>query len=93
MTVRRALIMVDGAVRELPSSDTLYVAAPPTFEEYESTSTYFYFGGISANGEWIIRRQVRATSAYLTATPQNNASLSLTDLSAAWAVFETLEYN
>ncbi len=63
----------------------------PSDETDDSDSVYFYFGWISINGSWLVRRQTRATSLTLNANIVNNASYA--NLAAAWPARTSLIYS
>jgi len=56
----------------------------------ESDSVYFYFGWIDVDGGWYIQRQVRLTSATLSATMVGNPDE--TTFTDAWDAREDLTY-
>lgn len=53
-------------------------------------TTYFYFGWLSVSGDWLVRRQLRATAATLDATSQNNPTYAT--LTQAWPNRSSLIY-
>jgi hypothetical protein len=90
-------------LQDLEESD--FTGAPPSSTSTSSTGSqflpaadlvsdvdpiYFYFGWDDVNATWLVRRQVRATSAHSDATISNNP-LHAT-LASAWSARATLVY-
>ena len=72
--------LAEGTTPFLPSPDKID----------DSDAVYFYLGWADVNGEWLVRRQLRADAAQANAAPANNPSYS--DLSSAWGARATLNY-
>lgn len=86
------MVIIDGALRELPRGDTLEGLFLPTPDNSDDTldDGYFYFGWESVEGGWLVRRQDRADSLSESATEDNNSSYdSYTD---AWSDRDLLDY-
>lgn len=63
--------------------------ASPDEEDYTQID-YFYFGWISVEGGWLVRRQLRADSTTEDATNANNVAYN--DLTTAWPDRYSLDY-
>lgn len=68
---------------------TSFLPTPDNIDDNDPT--YFYFGWISVNSGWLIRRQVRLTSLTTEATIANNGTMP--DLTTAWSSRVSLTYS
>lgn len=67
------------------------VALKAKFDRHDLTEdTYYYYGGLQANGEWIINRWDKTTLTKTTATESNNPAYA--SIGAAWAAKTLLSY-
>lgn len=90
MTERRAIVLIDGDLQELPTGDTLAgssggVSSVPDNVD-QADATYFYFGWESVNGGWLVQRQLRSDGS------TQSATTGYADLAAAWPNRATLTY-
>lgn len=93
MTERRAIVIIDGDLQELPTGDTLagtdssggVVSAPDNVDQ--SDATYFYFGWENVNGGWLVQRQLRSDGS------TQSSTTGYVDLASAWLNRTTLTYS
>lgn len=99
MVARRPLVLVDGKKTELPVGDTVEgvptgggspFLPPPDLVDHLDV-VFFYYGWENVNGDWLVRRTVRATGFQDSATSANNPSIP--DLAAAFPDRATLTYS
>lgn len=82
----------DFALYELWNSyNNIFQLFNPFPDLYDDTATdYYYFGWESVNGDWLIRRRTKASSAYTDCNSQHNPSHP--DLATAWVDRTSLTY-
>lgn len=95
MVERRALVLIDGRIHELPGDDTLLGVGSGfrlTPDRVDDThAVYFYFGWLATSAEsWRIRRQLRSDSSVSDATGDSNPGHAT--LADAWPSRAGLTY-
>ena len=91
MTVRRPVVLVSGRFLELPSGDELTpVFLTVTLTDVDDAS-YYYYGGLDADGNWKINRYDKTNLATVTSAVEDTNG-AYASLAAAWASRTILSY-